>query len=185
MARVGYLVHTLPDEYYTQIGAILAKWASLEYQMMYIIWRAMGLENEEGRVLTVGMGTQVLCGILRNLPRKWITQPDVQTAVADLVKFVSEHADSRNYLAHGMWTKFPDDPAPYLNFMKTGEHRILPAAQAVTPEQLRGFSAALDAMNHLASQIISVVGGNAAPPLPDKSEEQNPAGLPTQTQTGK
>lgn len=181
--RVGNVLLVLPDEYYTQIGAIIAKWATLEAQMMFIIWRAMGLENEEGRVLTVGMGTQVLCGILRNLPRKWVTDEKLKVALSQLVKFVSDSADSRNYLAHGMWTKYPDDPLPYLNFMKSGEHRILPGAQAVTPEQLGYFSKSLDAMNQLAAQIAHVLGGNVAPPLPDTLGEQNPAGLPNQTQT--
>lgn len=185
MSRIGTVIPVLPDEYYTQIGAIIAKWATLEYQMMAIIWRAMGLSNVEGRVLTVGMGTQVLCGILRNLPRKWITDDVTKKQIGDLVKAVSESTDLRNYFAHGIWTRFKDDPLPYLNFMKQGEHRMMPEAQALSPSEIKKFSDVLDAINHLAAQILGKLGaGDVAPPLPDTHGEQNPAGLPTQTQTG-
>jgi hypothetical protein len=182
MARVGNLLLHLPDDHYTQIGAVITKWATLEFQMMAIIWRAMELDNIEGRVLTVGMGTQVLCGILRNLPKKWIVDNDVKADVIKLTDGVSKYAEGRNFLAHGIWTVFPDDSAPYLNFMKKAEHRILPAAQPVKPDELKLFSQILDQLNLLANGILGRLGGDVAPASPDKPDEQNPAGLPTQTQ---
>jgi hypothetical protein len=93
--RIGTVIAVLPNEYNTQIGAIIAKWATLEFQMMTIIWRAMGLDNEEGRVLTVGMGTQVLCGVLRTLPKRWITVDVTKQEVARLVKAVGESTEAR------------------------------------------------------------------------------------------
>ena len=182
--RVGEVLGVLPDEYNTQIGAIIMKWATLEFQMMAIIWQAMGLDNVEGRVLTVGMGTQALCGILRNLPKRWITDDITKQKVEELVKAVGKSTDSRNYLAHGIWSQFKDDPLPYLNFMKQAEHRILPAAQAVSPNELKDFSQHIDQMNRLTTEILHRLGYNdVAPPLPDTPGEQNPAGLPNQTQT--
>ena len=184
--RIGKVIPVLPDEYNTQIGAIIAKWATLEFLMMTIIWRAMGLDNEEGRVLTVGMGTNVLLGILRNLPKRWIADDLTKKEVADLVKAVGESVEARNYLAHGVWTRFEGDPLPYLNFMKQGDHRILPAAQPVSPSQLQSISRVFDDMIILAHQILQRLGpGDVAPPLPDIHGEQNPAGFPNQTQTEK
>lgn len=182
--RTGRVITALPDEYNVQIGAIIAKWATLEYQMMTIIWRAMGMDNVEGRVLTVGMGTQVLCGVLRNLPKKWITDELIKQELAKLVKAVNEYVDARNNIAHGIWTKYEDDPLPYLNFMKQSNHRIMPASQAISPTQLRAFSKTLDVLNQMAAGVVLGLGsGDGAPPLPDTRGEQNPAGLPTQTQT--
>jgi hypothetical protein len=152
--------------------------------MRMIIWRALGLDNKEGRVLTGGMGTQVLCGILRNLPKRWITDEGVKKALAELVEFASGRADARNYLAHGIWTEHPEVPGtPYLNFMKTGEQRIMPAAQAVKPAELEVFGDALDRVNRLAIQIIHALGADACAPMPDTSGEPNPAGLPTETKS--
>lgn len=183
MARVGNVLLHLPDDHYTQIGAIISKWATLEFQMMAIIWRAMALDNSEGRVLTVGMGTQVLCGILRSLPKKWIAEDGVKTDLIKLTDAVSKYSEGRNFLAHGIWTMFPGDPAPYLNFMKQAEHRILPAAQPVKPEDLKLFSQILDQLNVLANSIVARLGGDVAAASPDRPDEQNPAGLPIQTQT--
>jgi hypothetical protein len=186
MARVGQVIAVLPDEYYTQIGAILAKWATLEYMMMTIIWKQFGLSNKEGRVLCIGMGTQPLCGILRNIRDNYTpADANVKQGLVELIKFVDDAKESRNFLAHGIWTGFPDDPLPYLNFMKDKDHRILPAAQAVKPEELKNFSRVLDAMIHLASQIAGKLGADSSPPSPETPGEQNPAGLPTQTQIAK
>ena len=43
----------LPSKYYPAIGEFLFRYAQLEYQMHEIIWRALDLENTEGRVLTI------------------------------------------------------------------------------------------------------------------------------------
>ena len=186
MTRIGKVIPKLPDEYNTQIGAIIMKWATLEFQMMVVIWRAMGLDNVEGRVLTAGMSTEVLLGILANLPRKWITDSVIKEELSRLVKAVRDRKNFRNNIARGIWTLYKDDPLPHLNFMKQGDQRIMPDAQAVTPSDLKGFSISLDQMNQLADQIVRKLGtGDVVAPLPDIHGEQNPAGLPTEIQNSK
>lgn len=181
------LTLSLSDQYYLHIGAVIHRWATLEYLMMAIIWKSMGLGNKEGRVLTVGMGTQVLAGILRNLPRKWITDEAIVKKLKQLTDEVSEHHELRNYLAHGVWT-YPEDKAaprvPFLNFMKSGEHRLLPGGEPVTPEQLAILARSIGELNQLADEIHSALPGPAASSL-STPEEPEPLGFPNPAQNPK
>lgn len=48
MVQIHKVLKILPDDYYTQIGAIVAKWATLEYLLQTIIWNAMKLGKKRG-----------------------------------------------------------------------------------------------------------------------------------------
>jgi hypothetical protein len=168
---VQALAFSLTDPYYLHIGAIVHKWATMEYLLQNIIWRAMGLDREQGRVLTIGMGVEVLSGVLRNLPRKWITDQKIKDDLQALLKLVKDHVEYRNYLVHGVWTadlEKKDDP-PWLNYMKTGEQRIMPGAEQLSPESLHNFALVIEQMNERARLILQALGG-PQPPSPNKSE---------------
>ena len=171
MAKVGSICLTLDDGLYAGIGAVISRWATLEFLLQNIIWRAMGLENAQGRVLTVGMPIEKLAGILRNLPNRWITDETVKADLKALLDDIRETVDLRNYLAHGIWTTYPDEQhkTPHLNFMKTGPQKIMPGAQPITAEELRLTAESIHLLNVRASVILRVVGGVQLS-SPDKPE---------------
>ena len=177
---------TLPDTYYVHIGAALHRWATLEYMLMTIIWEALKLDNKAGRVLTVGMNVPTLTGILRNLPRRWVTDPTIAKDIRSLCSEIKDHVEFRNYLAHGIWTVDPKDEThtPWLNYMKDGQDRILPGSEAVKPETLRVFSDLVGALVHQAGDILKRVRA-APPPLLDTTDEQIPQGDYAASQTHK
>ena len=53
MAKIYDLPLQLPSRYYAPIGEVIYRWALLEFQMQAIIWRAMGIDNPQGRTLTI------------------------------------------------------------------------------------------------------------------------------------
>jgi len=165
MVRVQRVVLELGEPYYTEIGAILHKWATLEYLLQNIIWRAMGLDNKKGRVLTLGMGINTLLGVLRNLPRRWINDKTITAQLGDLIREVSLKVEMRNHLSHGIWTVDPDDASqtPQLNYMKTGPDRITPGAEPITPVQLREFAGVVAILCQCAERLLQAVGGVDTP----------------------
>ena len=146
----------LPAEYYTAIGEMMFRWAQLEHQMQEIIWRAMRIDNKQGRTLTVGMGSKVLCATLKTLTRQWlITAKDKQRANS-IAKGAGKIAEFRNYLAHGSW-EFPsggDQKNLHLIYMKETAHRILPKAVKHTPEEIRKKAGQLRQLNKRAQDLI-------------------------------
>lgn len=173
MAMTHNVILSLDDRYHAPIGSILTKWATLEHQLQVIIWAALGLDNKTGRVLTVGMGSKTLVGILKNLHRRWITDPTIKQELNLLANDVRKHSEMRNFIAHGIWTIDGNNPAdiPWLNYMKEGEHRILPGAEQITPEQLTDYSEVIASLNKTASDLLKKIR-NAPPPLPDTTDEQ-------------
>jgi len=165
MVRVQRVALELDEPYYTEIGAILHKWATLEYLLQNIIWRAMKLDNKQGRVLTMGMGINGLVGILRNLPRRWISDEGIAAELSKLIKAVQDKVEMRNYLSHGVWTIDPQDASqtPQLNYMRIGSERIMPGAEAITPDQLREFAMVVTKLDEWAHGILVTIGGVDAP----------------------
>lgn len=164
------LTTSLRDPYYIHIGAIIHRWATLEYLLQNIIWKAMDLDREQGRVLTMGMGTQAICGVLRTLPKKWVTEKHIQDDLKELLDLVWERKEFRNYLAHGVWTAETGkkDGHPWLNYMKSGDERITPGAEEITPELLRDLAQLVDEMNQKALALLKKLGG-PQPPSREKS----------------
>ena len=165
----------LPDTYYPPIGAILHGWATLEYLLKSIIWDALGLDDPTGRVLTVGMNIQPLVGILRNLPRRWVTDPSMTDDIRSLCNDTEEAAKFRNAIVHGVWTADPNDPEliPWLSFMKEGAERILPTTQQIGPDYLCQFAQTVHQLNQRADTLVERIR-NAPAPLLDTPDERIP-----------
>jgi hypothetical protein len=185
MAQIHAPIPSLTDDYYVHIGAALHRWATLEYQLMTIIWEALKLDNKTGRVLTVGMNCPTLTGILRNLHRRWVTDKAITSDIRELCNDIKKTVPFRNYLAHGIWTADPkhEKVTPWLNYMKDGDERILPGAEQVTPQMLADFASVVQTLNIRASDLLKRIR-SAPPPLLDTSDEQNPpnGSAPSQNQ---
>ena len=155
MARIQTVPLDIPNEYYSAIGAVLAKWALLEWQVQNVIWSSIGIGPKEGRTLTIGMHSQTLTAILRNLPRKWITDASLNKEVIALADGMKALVPSRNYLAHGIWAYDENDPKQklHLQFMKEGKHRILPGSEPWEPQHLRLIAANIRVFNKAAHRI--------------------------------
>src|SRR5687767_8002568 len=54
----------LPHQYYPALGEFVFRCAQLEYQLQEMTWRAIDIDNKQGRVLTIGAPTKALRGML-------------------------------------------------------------------------------------------------------------------------
>lgn len=159
----GRVMLSLTDNYYVVIGACLSRWAALEYEIQNIIWAAMGLTIEEGRVLTVGMGLQALVGISRNLGKRVIKDEQIKKEIEELMDRVWEYYDFRNNLAHGIWTFIESNPVPHLTYMKEAHHRFVPGIEPITTQQMFTFSQDVLGFCQKAEEIAVKLRGDVKP----------------------
>lgn len=154
MVRVFANSQWLPEDYYTAIGEIIFRWAQLEYQMQEIIWRAMRLDNKQGRTLTIGMDARTLSAIVSSLHKRWLDTPQEKQRAGSIAKGVRKLADFRNNIAHGSW-QFPEggnQKDVWLIYQR--EDRILPKAKQHEPPFLRRQAKILAALNRKAQDLI-------------------------------
>jgi hypothetical protein len=103
MAQIHTIPLDIPARHYGAIGQVVAQWARLEYMLQALIWRAMGLDNKQGRVLTVAMPGRALFGALRSLELRWIKDRQTANAIRTLARDAQRLKDERDAIAHGVW----------------------------------------------------------------------------------
>ena len=183
MAKLYDLPLQLPSRYYAPIGEVIYRWALLEYQMQEIIWRAMGIDNQQGRTLTVGMDARVLTGIFRTLIRRWAANKTETKMISSLARDTSDLYDDRNNLAHGVWG-YPSGSKQsdvWLHYMKPSKNRILPRAEKRTPRQIRATANKIKELNQRAERLINRLEKRQRT-SPGKSSQRTRRGQPTPTQ---
>jgi hypothetical protein len=104
-------VMNLKAEYYPALGEFIFRVAQLETQLHEILWRAIGIGNKEGRVLTIGSPIKAIRGMLYNVTSdqmngRWLdrkTQASLVQRIETLLMKAKPFADLRNKIAHGSW----------------------------------------------------------------------------------
>lgn len=132
----------LPPEILSGIGAIIARWGYLQHQLGVIIRVALKLKKDAGRVLTVGMEINVLCGVLRTIAKtdQWVGDANVRDAIKKLAKDVQDAAENRNNYAHGVFGYTDSRPPQFVRFLfKQAEHRVNPEFEVITQETLKNY----------------------------------------------
>ncbi len=155
----------LSAKYYTPIGEVIFRWAQLEYQMQEIIWRALGIDNKQGRTLTVGMGARTLAAVLGTLTKQWISDPTETQMTHSIAKGVRSLSDFRNQLAHGSW-QYPKGGRKtdvFLHYMKETDQRILPKAVKHEPTEIKAQAEKLRRLNEKAQDLIHRLDARQAP----------------------
>lgn len=84
------------------IGRVLVEWNKLEACMVELLWRFLGLNFEDGRLITERMDPARLIVLLRAMaPRK--LQGSQLQLVIDLLEIADRMRDDRNFIVHGSW----------------------------------------------------------------------------------
>lgn len=151
----GTLLVSLGAKHYLPIGAFLSRWATLEYSAQNIIWLTIGLSDEEGRVLTIGMGTQPILGILRNIKERMTTDSEVKEKIGLIIEGISHYKEFRNHLAHGVWSHLESNPVPHLTYMKAAEERFIPTVEPITPEQIATAAEDIFKFINICGEVIT------------------------------
>jgi hypothetical protein len=146
----------LPSRYYPAMGEIIARCAILENQMRHIIWRASGIDNRLGRVLTVGMEANVLIATVKNLSDKWGGHATIKQGMNSVANQARPLFKERNLVAHGIWG-YPIGRKPRIwRFyrMFEAQDRVMPAAVKKSPKDLAKIAAQLRRLNLRAEELI-------------------------------
>ena len=157
MAKLYEIPLQLPSRYYAPIGEAIYRWALLEYQMQEIIWRAMGIDNQQGRTLTIGMDARGLTRIFRTLTQRWAVNKTEAKMISSLAKDTSNLYDDRNYLAHGAWgyPRGGKQSDVWLSYMKASHNRILPRVEKKTPRQITATANKIKKLNQRAERLLN------------------------------
>lgn len=127
-----HFYNSVDEEYLVAIGRVSAQWSILEGILDVAIWRAMGLRNDLGRILTAQLQMQSKLDTLSAV----LTQkkPHLSTQFTKVCSFVRDCLiGKRNTVIHGMW-------------------HILPPMPDTPPRHIRGFVVKFSARGKLASQ---------------------------------
>lgn len=132
MAQHFDFVMDLPQDYYAAIGEFMFRTAQLEMQLHEILWRAINIDNKQGRVLTVGLGADIRrilnTVISAKSAGRWLSRDSrFIREIGSLTKSTEKFVAFRNKLAHGAWqARVGDrDSQPQLLFMNTSDEKIL------------------------------------------------------------
>jgi hypothetical protein len=156
MAQIHVVAEGLPPEYYAPFGELIFRWAQLEYQMQEIIWRAMGLDNKQGRVLTIGKDARAIIQTLRTITLRWTNNATDKQLACSIAHGATQVIEFRNHLAHCSWQHPPGEPDNvYLHYMKEKEERLLPKAKKHDPDEIRAKADKLQKLNEKAAKLIA------------------------------
>jgi len=158
MPQIHNLPLNLPVRYCSAIGEVVARWARLEIGLQILLWRAMGLDNRQGRVLTVGMPARALFGALRSLKHNWVGDAGTETTIRALVKDAEAAKNERDAIVHGVWGHTKGKPRPLrILRMKFGDQRVMPRSYPLTPADMTTPAANLKELNKRADGLIRLV----------------------------
>ena len=129
MAQNNEVDLDLPHPYYAAIGEYIFLCSQLEYQISKIIWRAMDLDNKQGRTLTIGMKVNVLRGILTTITNtdRWVKNKTHLQEINVIRNQCREFSKLRIHLAYGVWGYLTggDKSNVALSYMKESNEKML------------------------------------------------------------
>ena len=158
MAKIQYLPLNLPVQHYRAIGEVTARWARLEFVLQMLIWRAMGIDNKVGRVLTIRTPAPKLLELISALEHRWIGNRQTVADLRALAKDVKKLYGERNALAHGIWGRFKGRVKPLtLHRMDGKAGKVLPSGDALTPNAMKETARKIHQLNKRADALLAKV----------------------------
>jgi hypothetical protein len=168
MAQHFDFVMDLPQDYYAAIGEFMFRTAQLEMQLHEILWRAISIDNKQGRVLTVGreagadIRRMLNTVISEKSAGRWLSPKTAEGSrfireIESLTKDAKDFIEFRNNLAHGAWQSpvGARDSRPQLLFMKTSDEKILARFDAkIDADHIRAQCTHLRALNLKAQRLL-------------------------------
>lgn len=150
------LATKLPRPILADIGDVIVRWGTIEYQLHRLLCACYSLSNETGRALTVGMDIGVSCGLLRTAAKSshWISDKSVREELKALAETVGKEKDRRHDLAHGFFGFDMDSPNSFARYrIRSADERVTPVAEPVDRKQLKQWS---DTAREIGDSILDL-----------------------------
>lgn len=135
----------LPPEYLQLIGSVMVNWAFLEMRLQELVFRVLGLSDQQGRLAVKSLRAKEMMALavelssLRGVPFPAETDPEA----------INTLEARRNLLAHGVWMQHE---GAYLLRDLTGTTNV-DGKRVQKKVQPSGIPITLDALENLADQI--------------------------------
>ena len=134
----------LPKEILAGIGAIVAQWSYLAFQLTVILRIGFKLSKETQRAILVGTDLGAICGQMRTLAGTdhWIKDKKLRDEIDELAAEVRKKSLTRNEYAHGVFGYLVGkaggaDEEQYVRYLMKGpDQRVTPTPQEISAESL-------------------------------------------------
>ena len=135
----------LPKDILAGIGAIVAQWSYLAFQLTVILRIGFKLSKETQRAILVGADLGAIRGQMRTLAGTdhWIKDRNLRNEIDELAAEVRNKSLTRNDYAHGIFGYLvgkaggPDEEQYVRYLMKGPDQRVTPKPEEITADTLR------------------------------------------------
>jgi hypothetical protein len=93
------------------VGRLMISWARLEAIMQDTIWTLLGVDSDDGRVLTAKADANRKIQWLRALAKSHLSGEDLES-LTNILNVVDTLKDDRNFVAHASWFTTVADNLP-------------------------------------------------------------------------
>jgi hypothetical protein len=102
--------YRIPAKYYKAIGQVIVGWNLAEARIASIIWKIYKIKDvRKGRVLIYWLSAANKMRVWAYSAKHFIKSPAIQEELRQLQKRASDIQPNRNFLAHGLWGKMPNE----------------------------------------------------------------------------
>jgi hypothetical protein len=160
MATDHDFVMNLAHGYYLALGEFMFRCGQLENQMHEVLWLAIGIDNKQGRTLTIGADPRAIRGMLSTVTsvEQWIpsSKKSLAQGINTLINKSKEFVKLRNRIVHGCWqTSVRGKTLPRLLYMKERDEKIVAKYDpAVDDAYIHKQCAQIKKLNLRAKQLI-------------------------------
>lgn len=149
---VAVATHDIPAPLAREVGRFIVAWAHLEHYVQQIIFTALGLEPEEGRIAVREARFIDRLDMMRDIvdfqkrEMDFVLLGEIKGKAAPLAGF-------RNLMAHALWQKFDDSwcvlvtrgiwenqPVEIVNYPKGIKKNLAPEGFPVSVDKIRGWT---------------------------------------------
>ena len=178
----GVCRYDLPASLAREIGRFIVVWAHFEHYIQTVIWGALKLSPEEGRIAVKEVRVTDRLDILRDLAE--VQNLEMDYVLLKEIRLKAEKLSSkRHMLAHCLWQKLDNDwcalvtrgswqdlPFEVSNYPERKSKNLEPEAHPVTSEVARGWA---EAAVELIEDLKKVGDQHKPVPLPEKHKKRS------------
>jgi len=140
------------------VGQFIVEWSNLEAALDDMIWRILGLDEEDGRTLTKRSDAATKITVLRAIAPRHL-EGEILESLLDTLDVADAMRDDRNFVAHGVWGMLQPDNVPLAMSLrpKSAPNEIV--AESFPHERLRQLASdtknAKDALVRIWEKLAS------------------------------
>jgi hypothetical protein len=152
------------------IGRVVVAWSKLEGAMEDLIWQLLGLDIEQGRVITSRLDAVAKIRMIRSLGEPALTEPQ-WLSLSETMARIDILREDRNTILHGTWGR---DPAgvPFaisLRFTPLAPDQVV--SESFPDRRMREICHNIDASKFRLRRLMIELRSS-----PNKSDELHPEG---------